>query len=348
VTTYLYIRFACIAFSVIMLSISALVTRRVRAIQKRTRERMNKCGGALDPGCACGGCPSNAFCSCKLCTDYYAANLLPGGPVAQGGGGSTTVHHVGGGAGGGGGGGSGLVQWTPAPGVSGGVSGGGIVATNKQPTGSGSGMTGFAEQGRKELDFAFGTVSGLRQWTLDGPDFSLDPAGAEASWARSAIYGATGYAWSAGVLEGVCNNGKNHLVPCEQDEAGRCGCGFWAYWDMAGLSGNRFSPSGVRRLPVLGVIAGFGRVILGERGFRSQKARLIALAPAFTIQAEVSAAWAEGQNEAQQAIQVRAQAHADAWMAVIQDRLQTMYPECRVFATTAGLLASVKCEGRPG
>jgi hypothetical protein len=167
-------------------------------------------------------------------------------------------------------------------------------------------------------------------------------------------------------------------VPTEDDPAtgGRCGCGFWAYWDMAGLSANRFSTSG-RGLPVLGVIEGTGRVLLGEKGFRSQRARITALAPAFSIQAEVSwrgpqrspwdrppnfsdsygatpnqltgdpyLSWAEDQNEEKQ-IQLRAQQHADAWMAVIQDRLGQMYPGAQVYATASGLLASVKTEGKP-
>lgn len=47
----------------------------------------------------------------------------------------------------------------------------------------------------------------------------------------------------------------------------KCGCGFWAYWDMA--------PAG----DVLGVIEGFGRTIIGEKGFRSAKARITALCP---------------------------------------------------------------------
>jgi hypothetical protein len=116
---------------------------------------------------------------------------------------------------------------------------------------------------------------------------------------------------------------------------------------------------------VLGVIQGYGRVLLGPRGFRSQKARIIALAPAFTIQAEVSlksrpswdmphspADYFEPDGSPEQLLEYEqvhreAQQHADAWMAVIQDRLGQMYPSAKVFATAGGLLASVKTEGKP-
>lgn len=157
-------------------------------------------------------------------------------------------------------------------------------------------------------------------------------------------------------------------------------CGFWAYWDMTGLAANRFSVGG-QGLPVLGVVAGFGRVLVGERGFRSEKAEIIALAPAFSVQPELPLrepyggryeeqlglrgglaslnplvpdddlylSWTKQQAQVSETekIRKRAQQHADAWMAVIQDRLGQLYPGAQVFATAEGLLASVKLEGKP-
>jgi hypothetical protein len=220
-------------------------------------------------------------------------------------------------------------------------------------------MPGFAEHGTGEFKFAVGSVSGLRQWTLNTPDFSLDPHQADRHWDRVLLAGATGYSWPPGTVEATCNNGRSHPVPAEFAEPGsnsRCGCGTWAYWDMQGLSASRFATG--KGLPVLGVIEGYGRVLLGPRGFRSQKARITALAPAFVIQSEVTPPqerfWRYDEQsgarmpefEAEE-VQRRAQQHADAWMAVIQDRLGQLYPGARVFATARGLLASVKTEGRP-
>jgi hypothetical protein len=149
----------------------------------------------------------------------------------------------------------------------------------------------------------------------------------------------------------------------------RCGCGVWAYWKLDSGDVNRFSPTS-RGLPVLGIIEGYGRVLLGEKGFRCQKAKIVALAPAFSIQPEVSpSSYADrlfeqrfgplwnGQPEPLaieaaappldlEEVTRRAQQHADAWMAVIQDRLEQLYPEAAVYATARGMLASVPV-GKP-
>jgi hypothetical protein len=140
-------------------------------------------------------------------------------------------------------------------------------------------------------------------------------------------------------------------------------CGFWAYWGIVELAGNNAGNnmfgSSTSGLPVLGVIEGYGRVLLGEHGFRSQKAKIVALAPAFSVQAEVTRKdWGrfdpypeyvqEHKSQEEEAeVLARAQQHADAWMAVIQDRLGQLYPGAQVYATVKGLLASVKTEGKP-
>jgi hypothetical protein len=53
-----------------------------------------------------------------------------------------------------------------------------------------------------------------------------------------------------------------HAVPARD-----CGCGFWAYWDAERSSTWEAQEVG-------GVIEGYGRVLLGTRGFRSERARL--------------------------------------------------------------------------
>lgn len=227
----------------------------------------------------------------------------------------------------------------------------------------GSGMTGFAESGQQDFEFALGRVLGLRQWTLRGPDFRGDPLRADDDgWPVVLLTGATGYSWADGVLEAQCGNGRSHPVPTGDDggvdfsySGGRCGCGFWAYWGTSELAGNSsFASSG--GLPVIGVIEGHGRVLLGERGFRSQRARITALAPAFTVQAEAQLPFTDPRggayvqeklDEERESVLRRAQQHADAWMAVIQDRLSRMYPSAQVYATAAGMLASVRTEGKP-
>lgn len=59
-----------------------------------------------------------------------------------------------------------------------------------------------------------------------------------------------------------------------------CGCGFWAYWTLTlavlnKFTGNNYSKVYVR--PVAGVVEGFGKTLLGTKGFRCQKLKILAL-----------------------------------------------------------------------
>lgn len=66
--------------------------------------------------------------------------------------------------------------------------------------------------------------------------------------------------------EPTCHSGA-HTVPSDHRFDPDCQCGFWAY-DEAG-----FKPHGV----VIGVIEGYGKVTVGTKGFRAEKARIAAL-----------------------------------------------------------------------
>ncbi len=345
---------------------------------------------------------SACLCTCPRCSAAASAhdcgqitcNRPPGGggssitASGSGGGGSTTF--AGGGWISGSAGGGSYV--TPGSSISYGSSGiiaasggsgggGGSMAVGGPlpgPRGSGAGMTGFAETGSQDFDFAVGAVRGLRQWSMAAPDLRSDPHQADRNWPVTPLHGATGFAWPAGVLEAQCNNGFTHPVPAEYIDdhhpdlvAQRCGCGVWAYWDTGALAVNRFSTAS-GSWTILGMIEGHGRVLLGTRGFRSQRARIVALAPAFTIQAQLpqrlyaplyfagiaTAALEDGRERRQQGeeeneqalrehVQQRAQQHADAWMAVIMDRLGQLYPGAAVYATVGGLLACERTEGKP-
>jgi hypothetical protein len=106
-----------------------------------------------------------------------------------------------------------------------------------------------------EPDLAIGSVTGVRWWNLAG----------------TALQGVHG-PWVMGENTARCgrrmSHGQDpHPVP-EED----CGCGFWAYW-TADAAGNPHS----FEVPVLGVIEGYGKTLIGERGFRCAKARIAAL-----------------------------------------------------------------------
>jgi hypothetical protein len=315
---------------------------------------------------------------------------------AGGGSGWSGSFGSGGGAGGGGGGGSvagrggggsvppswqavpGGSGWSSAGGGSGGIgpfpggSGGIRRRPSPMPVGpAGSGMDGFAGKQRQDFDLALGSVHGMRTWWVAKPDINGDPGKAGASWNPRKLRGVAGHEWGPGVQEAACKNNRPHTPPVDVDEHGvSCGCGFWAYWEQ---SSSTFGNSS-EELPICGIIEGSGRVLIGEKGFRSQKARIIALALPFTISVvdytqqpsrddlyaalrprdEISLAppsyqdysadleKAETERRKHEKELAEAQQHADAWMAVVQDRMQQMYPDAQLFATVRGMLASVK------
>lgn len=98
--------------------------------------------------------------------------------------------------------------------------------------------------GFDELGFAAGSVRGYRAWT--GKD------------ACHRLIGRYGGFWYPGENLAYC---RRHQAPEE-----RCKCGYWAYWD---------NPHGNE---ITGIVEGYGPTIIGEKGFRCGKARILALA----------------------------------------------------------------------
>lgn len=124
------------------------------------------------------------------------------------------------------------------------------------------GLEGFSD---REMPLAVGHVTGIRNWYLKmaGTEYFL-----EGQWLAQ---------WSSGVNEAVCRPAASKVyantpahVPAHSAPFTPCGCGFWAYWHP--------HPS-LAHSPLTGIIRGYGHVIVGSRGFRCQKAEILA----FTI-----------------------------------------------------------------
>lgn len=316
------------------------------------------------PSCQCGPCLFTAV------SGGAGGSTMTAGASPSGGGGSGAVLMTGGRSG---------ATWKPVFGAansgSGAGSGGGIMPaqTSRRPRPGTAGVPGFDSAGSRDFELAMGSVRGFRYWTLPvGPALQrcLSREDAEpcvASLGITAIpllTGATGRPWNPGVNKATCNNFRDHKPPVEYDEArgSACGCGHWAYWtvsDSQWLSGTT----------VAGIIDGTGRVLIGEKGFRAEQGKILALAPAFTIDVSYYNDYAHpGNSSSRDAYgnvyrygdpydylyerpvappgpspeeeRARAQQKADAWMAVLMDLLGSLYPEARVFATVKGMLAT--------
>lgn len=100
----------------------------------------------------------------------------------------------------------------------------------------------------------------------------------------------------------TCVRGEHHVVTSGHRFDPNCKCGFWAY-DEAGF---------VAHGSVVGVIEGYGKTTVGTKGFRSEKARIIAL----------SCEDSKGER------------HSRSVLA----RLAELYPEVAFAETVAGLI----------
>jgi len=94
---------------------------------------------------------------------------------------------------------------------------------------------------------------------------------------------------------------------------------------------------------VAGVIKGWGRTHAGELGSRCEKARILALSASLEgIVPQVSRLGFYDAFERPQAALAQTPEERDrleAWMAVIGDRLETMYPGVRVYEKVTAMQA---------
>jgi hypothetical protein len=150
-----------------------------------------------------------------------------------------------------------------------------------RPRFSNKGMPGFDGEALPapdpEMPDVMGDVQGYRWWTLTAPDLSGDPSRAGRDWAPGKLAGMRDR-WDAGENIARCLTGSQRYHEDAEIPHPSCSCGFWAYWTLQvhDLSGTA--------LPVCGVVKGYGAVMIGERGFRAARARIVALHLPFTIQ----------------------------------------------------------------
>lgn len=127
------------------------------------------------------------------------------------------------------------------------------------------------------LGFALGSVRGARAFRVD-----------EHGMLRGIFYR---QAWTPGENTAVCRRRQHYVMPMfggaqtgidydakmpdiESGHMAGCQCGFYGFYEGS----NDYNRQGNASVEyVSGVIEGWGETVLGTRGFRCQKARLIAL-----------------------------------------------------------------------
>lgn len=160
-----------------------------------------------------------------------------------------------------------------------------------------AGMEGFGNDSEPrdtssdEWPFATGSVVGYRWWTYEvhkgycprrqdalsnclcGICHPVLSGSFDTEWQGSrldAVCKGTGITWTPHWTQQIVNMKCKRVL----DYPSTCGCGIWAYWR---LPHSAKSVSGYS-YPVGGRIEGSGRVVIGERGFRCERARITHLA----------------------------------------------------------------------
>jgi hypothetical protein len=111
----------------------------------------------------------------------------------------------------------------------------------------------------EELDVAVGSVFAARSWQYR---YSWEKQLENTYLPLQGLYGGT---WSPGENIATCDiNGA-----CGSSPNSDCGCGFWAYWHhkLAASQGGHIE----------GVVEFYGHVLIGSKGCRAEKARIVAL-----------------------------------------------------------------------
>lgn len=130
---------------------------------------------------------------------------------------------------------------------------------------------------------AIGSVRGVRAWKITSEgrlrgvfyDYDWDVGVNEALCLKKTdiIYGFYPGSFSQGMITSVTS--PEHVPPSKQPHSmDTCHCGFYGYYDG---SNDYYGNAQYGKGPVTGVVEGFGDVLIGSRGFRVQKARIVAL-----------------------------------------------------------------------
>lgn len=148
-----------------------------------------------------------------------------------------------------------------------------------------SGMKGFSEQAAPEdWDLAIGLIKGFRKWSIVPPNIEGEP-----DQVLKGSYGKNFLDHTMlpdGRRVGICHHNNSGHPPEEVPADNGCGCGWWAYWapEEAQKHGG---DGGMGSINVTIAVEGTGRVVIGQKGFRSQYVKVVGIAPDTEVTAEV-------------------------------------------------------------
>lgn len=195
-------------------------------------------------------------------------------------------------------------------------------------------------------DLALGSVHGVRQWGVDDLGRLSGVSHSNFVWRPGENVARCPRRRTAACKAGECGNDHINtgltgyltvavsgitLTPspgyCTEpgvcDTPATCVCGFWAYYDRA-----RWNDDAVR-----GVIEGYGKTTLGTKGFRCEKAKIVALCLPDT---------SRGLRRWPDMVLVAAAVWAVGWAAYALGEWLSLVVQLAMFALNVGLLALVR------
>jgi hypothetical protein len=107
-----------------------------------------------------------------------------------------------------------------------------------------------------QVPFAAGQLVGLRAWRVTDGHMLRPSSVAE-------------YTWTPGENLAQCIPGSRPVPEDHQLVGGNCMCGFYAYHDGT----NTYAGT----VTISGIMMGYGRCVHGTKGFRAEKARILAI-----------------------------------------------------------------------
>lgn len=140
-----------------------------------------------------------------------------------------------------------------------------------------TGMKGFQEESTPaDWDLALGSIRGFRKWSIDIASDQGDGS-VIGSYSKDFL---NHKMLEDGRRVGTCHaGGANHPKDEVPADTG-CGCGWWAYWSPEeARKHNGSGGDGATSFSVTVGVEGSGRVVIGQKGFRSQYIRITGIAP---------------------------------------------------------------------
>lgn len=184
-------------------------------------------------------------------------------------------------------------------------------------------------------DYVVACNNGYRAWELAYDDNTLvEPSLPEQHKVTSLVMP---YEWQPGLNRSECM--VNSQIVARRRLKGepmcaypnkKCTCGFYAYYDVDKWSGHPAWAAKYQR--VEGIIEGFGRCVVGAKGFRAQSAVIVGLL--VPDESEVSHAWLGNRD-------------SEEGRALIVDILRAKFPLVPLYDRLNDLLMNTPLMGKP-